>query len=42
MPKVSVCFLKQATMYSMCEYENINPTGIIISLKVNILTVTLK
>ena len=42
MPKVSVCCLKQATTYSMCEYENINPSGMIISLQVNILTVTLK
>ena len=42
MPKVSVYRLKQATTDSMCEYENVNPTGIIISLQVNILTVTLK
>ena len=43
MPKVSVCFLKQATTYSMCEYEKINPTaGINTSLQVNILTVVMK
>ena len=41
-PKVSVCSLKPATMYSVCEYENIDPTGINISLQVNILTVILK
>ena len=42
MPEVSVCCLKQATTYSVSEYENINPTGIIISSQVNILTLTLK
>ena len=42
MPKVSVCCLKWDTTYSMCEYENINPTGINTSLQVNILAVILK
>ena len=42
MPKASVCCLKQAATYSMCEYEKINPTGINTSLQVNILTVVLK